>query len=238
MRHDYNKQGKDYKTVDKIIIELISKMEEDAKSNKFASLILRADNLSRELDQSRRYGKDAFIKEEREAMEIMAQAYQCIYDLTKEREDIEARKKAIVEKAVNASDTERQKLSLEFEHLNTETQGINRTISAWISRYNAAIRVLNARAIGGMYVSRSVLDVSEISIKILQKELSQTVCEIEKKGYPDETETGWGGYTGVVVDEPWDLLFERHSLFESLVNEKAKQQKDEKPSEGDDPLMK
>ena len=39
MRHDYNKQGKDYKTVDKMILELISKMEEDAKSNKFASFI-------------------------------------------------------------------------------------------------------------------------------------------------------------------------------------------------------
>lgn len=220
-RIKYNKSGKDYKAVDQAISNLLTKMEEDAMNKRFSSLISRADNLRKELDQSRRYGKNAFTDDERQAEDTMAKARGGIYDALNQLDVIEKKKAALIEKAAKVSDAERQKIKVDYNALDATAQRLNREVAAWTSRYNTAVQVVNTRALGGL---ASQLESAQVcDVRSFEKEMADIANTLEKEMSKDaELNEGITDF-GSTIDSALGTSNQGSSGFDALVENQINQ---------------
>ena len=222
----YNKAGKDHKVVDQIISDLLTKMEEDAMNKRFSSLISRADNLRKELDQSRRYGKNAFTADERQAEDTMAKARGGIYDALNQLGEIEKKKAALIERASKVGDAERQKIKVDYNALDATAQRLNREVAAWTSRYNTAVQVVNTRALGGL---ASELESAQVcDARAFEKEMADIANSLEKQMGLDATINEGVTDFNSSVDSALGTSNQGSSSFDALVedakNERIKQE--------------
>ncbi len=174
----YNKRGKDYDAIDSEIDKILTAMENDVRQKRMASVVARADLLYRELDEGRRYGKNAFTPEERRAEASKAEALGHIHDQLNRQEQIDIRQKKIIELAAKASDAEQQKFRLEYNALEQEKQATVRNINMWTSTYNTAIKVIGARN------TASQLDAFEATkvcdLQAFEREMAEATRRLER----------------------------------------------------------
>ena len=172
-------KGKDLQRVDQEIEKLISAMESDAMKKRVSSIIMRADLLCRELDESRRYGKNAFTDAERQAENARADSLGHIHDALNELDAIAKKQKQLIDAAANASDSQQQKLELEYNALEQKKNSLNQTVKMWTSRYNTATEVISARETAGQIGELELTQVGDL--KSFEKEMAQATQRLEKQ---------------------------------------------------------
>ena len=143
-RLPYNSTGKEYEAVDAVIDDILSKMEDDVREKRMSSIVVRANLLYEELDKGRRDGKHAFSPDMRQAEHSKAEALGHIHDGLNRLAEIEVEQNRLVKLGANANDSERIKLELEYNELETEKQAITTNNNMWMSTYNTALDVIGA----------------------------------------------------------------------------------------------
>ena len=175
----YPKGGKELAAVDAEIDKIITAMEQDAMKKRMSSVLMRAESLSNELDASRRFGKNAFTADERQAESTRADALGHIHDALNRQEIVDAKKKELIEKAAKASEAQQQKYRLEYNALDKESKMLNQTVTMWTSRYNTALEVINARGTAGQI---GELEQSQVcDLKAFEKEMADASRRLEKQ---------------------------------------------------------
>lgn len=184
----YAKSGKEMQAVDQRIDAMISAMEQDAMKKRMSSVLMRADSLAREIDESRRFGKNAFTADERQAEDTRADSLGHIHDALNRQEIVDARKKELIEMAAKASDAQQQKYRLEYNALDRESKQIAQTVTMWTSRYNTALEVISARATAGQIGELEAAQVCDL--KSFEKEMAEASRRLEKQITLDSDITG------------------------------------------------
>ena len=172
-------KGKDLERVDKEIDKLISAMEDDAMKKRISSVLMRADLLHRELDESRRYGKNAFTDAERQAENARADSLGHIHDALNELDVIEKRQKKLIDAAASVSESEQQKYELEYNALEKDKASLKRTVQMWTSRYNTATEVISSRKTAGQIGELEMTQVGDL--KSFEKEMAEAGKKLEKQ---------------------------------------------------------
>jgi hypothetical protein len=175
----YPKGGKELAQVDAEIDKIISAMEQDAMKKRMSSVLMRAESLSNELDASRRFGKNAFTADERQAEATRADALGHIHDALNRQEIVDAKKKELIEKAAKASEAQQQKYRLEYNALDREGKMLAQTVTMWTSRYNTALEVINARGTAGQIGELEAAQVCDL--KAFEKEMADASRRLEKQ---------------------------------------------------------
>ena len=240
----YNKGGKELQKVDQEIDKIITAMENDAMKKRMSGVLMRADLLHRELDESRRFGKNAFTDAERQAEGTRADALGHIHDALNRQGEVEKRKKQLIEAAANASESQQQKYRLEYNTLDMESKQLSQTVTMWTSRYNAATKVISARANAGQIGELEAAQVCDI--KEFEKEMAQATKKLELQ---IEKDTGLGdiadGFTSG-MDEILGNSVTHSSGFDAAVEDQRKQNlmnefgsapESQQSSESSDPFM-
>ena len=168
----YSKSGKEYKVVDEQIEKLLSSMEQDAMKKNMAGLTAHADLLHKELDESRRFGKNAFTDEERQAEEVRSTALGNIHDSLNRLGVIANKKEQLIQAGAKAAtEADRKKLGLEYNTLVAEEKSLNQIVGMWTSRYNSAIQVINARRTTGKIDALEAAQV--VNVRDFEKEMAK-----------------------------------------------------------------
>ena len=143
-RIGYCKQVKQYKEVDRVILDILRRMEEDAKSKRYLSLGERAKQLEKELNVSRGFGIRKTLYEEMRAWDVIATARQDIGDSQSELDAVEKQKADIIKRALNLIEDDGYACGYqaEYEALDSTERMIKGRIEALTARYDEAKRVL------------------------------------------------------------------------------------------------
>lgn len=185
-------KGKDLQRVDQEIDKLITAMEGDAMKKRISSILMRADLLCRELDESRRFGRNAFTDAERQAENARADSLGHIHDALNELDAIAKKQKQLIDAAAGASDSQQQKYELEYNMLEQKKNSLNQTVKMWTSRYNTATEVIAARETAGQIGELEATQVGDL--KSFEKEMAQASQRLEKQiaidGAFDEAASG------------------------------------------------
>ena len=172
-------KGKEMESVDQYISTIISDMESDAMKKRVSSILMRAEVLRRELDESRRYGKNALNEEERQAERTRAESLGHIHDALDQLDAIEKRQKKLIDMAASASDSQQQKLELEYNDLEQQKKSLNQQVKMWTSRYNTATKVIQARHTAGSIKELEMAQVGDLHK--FEKEMAQATRQLEKQ---------------------------------------------------------
>lgn len=172
-------KGKDMERVDQEISKLLDAMESDAMKKRVSSILMRAEVLRRELDESRRYGKNAFNDAERQAENTRAESLGHIHDALDQLDAIEKKQKKLIDMAASASDSQQQKLELEYNALEQQKKSLNQQVKMWTSRYNTATEVIAARQTAG---SIGELEMAQVgNLKEFEKEMAKASKKLEEQ---------------------------------------------------------
>ena len=217
-------KGKDMERVDAEISKLLDAMESDAMKKRVSSILMRADLLCREIDESRRYGKNAFTDAERQAENTRAESLGHIHDSLDQLDAIEKRQKKLIDSAAGASDSQQQKLELEYNALEQQKKSLNQQVKMWTSRYNTATEVIAARQTAGAVGELEMAQVG--NLKDFEKEMAKASKKLEEQiaidgGFHDVVNDATTGFDEVLGNGAVNHSSGFYAAVEDRRNEKA-----------------
>lgn len=217
----YKKNGPEYEKVDQVINDILDKMEDDVRQKRMASVVVRADLLYRELDEGRRFGKNAFADDVRLAEHGKAEALGRIHTELERQERIVMEQERVLDLAAKANEVERQKYRLQYNALETQKNETARNINMWQTKYDLALKALEAKGLSGQltdFESTKIVD-----RKALEKEISDMTNRLDK-AITETNESGEIIDTGLGdIDTILGGAKTVNSAFDSLVEDKKRQ---------------
>ena len=218
----FTKGGKDAEAVDAYINKVIGDMEQDAMKGNTPALIARADNLYNEINQSRRFGKNAFTNDERQAEDVRATALGNINNSLNKLAEIEKKKEQLLNAgAKTESPAERQRLGLLYNSLVAEEKSTNQAVQMWTTRYNSAIQVINARRTSGQIQELTTAQV--VDVRSFQKEMDRANQLLQREMEKDNEITNIANEFGNAFDETLGGVSSQSSGWDALVEDKKRE---------------
>jgi len=139
------KNGKEQNAIDERMFKLIDSMERDLQKKNAGSFSEHMRMLGEAVDDSRRYGQEAYTADELQAQEKMAIEKGHICDALNQKGEIDKQKELIVKRIkkllVEGKKAEVQKLELEFQAYKSKEATLNESITAHCANYNLALQV-------------------------------------------------------------------------------------------------
>lgn len=212
----FSKGGKEAETVDAYISKVIGDMEQDAMKGNTPALIARAENLYNEINQSRRFGKNAFTNDERQAEDVRATALGNINNSLNKLAEIEKKKEQLLNAGAKTnSPAERQKLGLMYNSLVAEEKSTNQAVQMWTTRYNSAIQVINARRTSGQIQELTTAQV--VDVRSFQKEMDRANQLLQREMEKDNEITNIANDFSNAFDESLGGVASQSSGWDALV---------------------
>lgn len=212
----FSKGGKEAEAVDAYINKVLTEMEQDAMKGNTPALIARADNLYNEINQSRRFGKNAFTNDERQAEDVRATALGNINNSLNKLAEIEKKKEQLLNAGAKTnSPAERQKLGLMYNSLVAEEKSTNQAVQMWTTRYNSAIQVINARRTSGQIQELTTAQV--VDVRSFQKEMDRANQLLQREMEKDSEITNIANDFSNAFDETLGGVSSQSSGWDALV---------------------
>ena len=140
----YNEQGSDYEVIDKEINNILANIEEALSKKEGGSAVGYAELLYDEIDCCRRYGKNVFSNEEREAKWRKTVIVSKIADIIDRKEELAKRKEKILGVALKSSEEMMEKYKVEYDVLCSEEENLVQQLEQYHDLYKSHIAYMNA----------------------------------------------------------------------------------------------
>lgn len=168
--------GKNLKSIDLRIFDLMERMKDDVQRKSPARLSAHATMVLNAVSDVRRFGKEAYTAEEIKAQEAVAECKALIRDALLSKGKKQEAQKKLEEKSSKMSDGDAnlELMAQDWEDIENEISTLNKQIETYRARHNANVKIMNMRGLGKTFAEMperiaTVAELDRESNKILEK---------------------------------------------------------------------